>query len=193
MPQAKLPDINAAFVRYRSYYLSSMDSGNYSGATQALYAINALLPQEYKVEISSTKYEQKIIHNLTYQCNHCKEEIISNVIRIFDEVLPFFLSVITGNKKRKAWFCPSCKHVNSLLQTKMFQEELQEPYYLKIVPTKPSRVLGVSGRRKFELDVENWLRNFANELEAQIGLYRAEYEPIGSGIDESITGDENDD
>ena len=55
MPQARLPDINTAFIRYRSEVLVGMKKGDWDSMHGSLNGINGLLPQEYQVKISDAK------------------------------------------------------------------------------------------------------------------------------------------
>ena len=72
MPQARLPDINTAFIRYRSEVLVGMKKGDWDSMHGSLNGINGLLPQEYQVKISDTKYYELVKEDIEYECNKCK-------------------------------------------------------------------------------------------------------------------------
>ena len=72
MPQARLPDINTAFIRYRSEVLVGMKKGDWDSMHGSLNGINGLLPQEYQVKISDAKYYELVKEDIEYECNSCK-------------------------------------------------------------------------------------------------------------------------
>ena len=59
MRSAALPDLNSGYVTYRKYILTALQSQNYDLATGYLYDLNAILPDDYKVEISTIKFNEK--------------------------------------------------------------------------------------------------------------------------------------
>jgi len=75
MPQARLPDINTAYITYRREVLVSLKSKNYTSCIGALYALNGLLPEKYRVTISNLAYAEKTEQDLLVICRHCKQKI----------------------------------------------------------------------------------------------------------------------
>ena len=174
--QAKLPDLNAAFVKYRTHALECIRSKNYNGAAAALNNINALFPDEYRVAINTVKYDQAMQDRITYLCNHCKTETSYSKIRIFTVNHSLVLEVISGEKTQKVWICPECKKDNEMRNTKVFSEKMAEPYYLKIIPRCPVRLSGLKSRFGFDGKFSSWFYKYFCELEYQLGLYRIEYQ-----------------
>lgn len=173
--QAKLPDINSAFVKYRTHALECIASRNYNGATAALNNINALFPDEYRVAISDSEYSQAVRNKVYYQCTNCKKETPPSEVRVMNIYNTFIVETLTGNKTSKIWFCPECNAENNLKSTVIVKEKMKEPYYLKVIPTRPVGLSGLMTRLGFHQKFSVWFYKFLEELECQIGLYRIEY------------------
>ena len=173
--QAKLPDINAAFVKYRTHALECINSRNYNGAAASLYNINALFPDEYRVSISNEMYSKESQNRKYYKCNYCEKEIPYSEVRILSILNTWFNAILSKNKHIRIWICPECKQDNSLKSTKIISEKMARPFYLKVVPICPVRLRGISTRSIFHQNFSNWFYGFLEELEYQLGLYRIEY------------------
>lgn len=173
--QAKLPDINSAFVKYRTYALECIASRNYNGGTAALNNINALFPEEYRVAISDSDYYQAVRNRIYYQCYNCKKETSPLELRVMKLDNTFIVATLTGIKTSEVWICPECNTQNNLKSTYLIKEKKKEPYYLKVVPTCPVGLPGLRTRLGFHQKYSNWFYKFLEELECQIGLYRIEY------------------
>lgn len=175
MPQAKLPDINTAFVKYRTHGLICIDMKNYAGASASLNGINALLPNDYKIEINSAKYNEALKTKISIICNFCNSEINKNDIKIVNLLNPILIQTLTSNEYQKAWFCPQCKKENYLNKTKMVKYTALKPFYLKVIPEPPRKKDGLQTKNTFHHNYVKWFYNFLEELEYQLGLYRIEY------------------
>lgn len=175
MPQAKLPDLNAAFVKYRSFGLQCVEIQNFSGAIGALYGINALLPDEYRIEIDSDKYKSLISERIIVVCSDCESEFNYADIKQKKELLPSFQASILGRDYEKTWFCNKCKKTNIISKTKMIKSSLNKPYYLKVVEEPPDKHDGVENMMNYKKRMKKWFYGFLGELEYQLGLYRKEY------------------
>lgn len=173
--QAKLPDINAAWVKERTYFFTCRDMHNWSGMILALYAMNALLPDEYRITVNTRKYDNLIEAKIGYICNYCKEEIPEASIEIKKCLAPLVVSYIAQSETRTFWPCPKCNKENLISQTRQIKETLEKPYYIKVVPEPPERKRGIQDRRVYPLELQKWSGIFFQELEHQLGLYRAEY------------------
>ena len=66
MPQARLPDINTAFIKYRNEVIAAIKRKDYDNMHGSLNGINGLLPTEYQVIISNTKYEELTRTDIQY-------------------------------------------------------------------------------------------------------------------------------
>src|SRR3990172_3204113 len=90
--QAKLPDLNASIVRWRSQAIEAAKNGDYDMAVNSLAAINALMPageapdgsDGFKVEISTEKYMDIMKERRTIDCAYCKTENILSNVKQFD-------------------------------------------------------------------------------------------------------------
>src|SRR3989304_1653918 len=92
--QAKLPDINNAWVRYRNFGLQCIMERNYVGAIAAINEINALFPDAYRVEVNTPKYIQSTQDELVAKCTKCNEETNIAELHIFDLLLTTVNSII---------------------------------------------------------------------------------------------------
>ena len=173
--QAKLPDINAAWVKERTYFFTCRDMHNWSGMILALYAMNALLPDEYRIMVNTAKFEELTEAEVKYLCNFCKKEIPEPSIEIKKVLAPLLVSYLSESESKIFWSCPECKKENLISQTKLIKETLEKPYYLKVISEPPERKRGIQDRRSYQMDLLKWSGIFFQELEHQLGLYRAEY------------------
>lgn len=173
--QAKLPDINAAFVKYRSYALQCIEIGNFSGAIGGLYNMNALLPDEYRIDIDTNKYLNLISEQRMLVCNECKNEFNFKDIKEKTRLLDSFESALKGQDYEITWKCKKCNNENVKSKTKVIKSSLNKPYYLKVVEEPPEKLDGVEHMMNYKKKIKKWFYNFLGELEYQIGLYRKEY------------------
>lgn len=173
--QAKLPDINAAWVKERTYFFTCRDMHNWSGMILAIYAMNALLPDEYRITVNTRKYKDLSDAKIGYVCNHCKEEIPENMIKIRKAIAPLIISYVSQAQTVIFWSCPKCNKENLISQTRQIKETLEKPYYLKVISEAPERKRGIQDRRSYQTEVLQWSGIFFQELEHQLGMYRADY------------------
>ena len=191
--QSKLPDINAAIVKYRSDVIICRAAKDYSAAISDLKNINALLPDEYQIEINSLKYNALIHTNLSALCNHCETvytskdqegamvadkrstEIDKNRVIIQNKLLSLNSQMLSSLQFIRIWVCPECQKENRIEQTKWIQNTLQYPSYLKVIPNPPIRRDGLNSWRSYQNLIKSWISLFQEELERQIGLYRKDY------------------
>ena len=170
--QSRLPDINTAFVKYRNIVTTHLEMQDYTACFGALYALNGLLPDEYRVKISTTEYNKLTRHDIFVKCNSCQVETDYSKIKVFDLIIPLIETVISGNQHEKVWLCSSCKHKNKLLKTEMRQTVLQEPYYLHVVPSPGKRRDGLNDRSSYHRKIAVWVWTMIDELEERMSMYR---------------------
>lgn len=181
-PQAALPDLNTAFIVYRREAITSLKSKRYDACFGALYAINGLLPKEYRVKISTKLYDEKTNLDTIAVCQHCKEQTNYNEINIHDVLLPVAVGIITGLEYEKVWTCTKCNQVNKLYKTDILEPTIEEPYFVKIVPKPPMRRTGLLDRLSYHKQISRWVWTFLDELEAQMSNYRREYRPMNNDM-----------
>ena len=191
MPQAKLPDINNAWVRYRNYGLQCIHERNYTGAIAAVNEINALFPDEYRVEINTEKYNQSIHDTITVVCEQCKKEINYIDIHLFELILPTIDSIIIDKTTDVVWVCTECNHTNRRETTEMKRHEQKKPHYNKLIPEPPVRIDGIQGRTEYHNSMVKWFYDALEELDHQLGKYREEYTPTDSEEGTDYEGDED--
>jgi hypothetical protein len=185
--EAKLPNINAAFIYWRSTAMKSMNMQDYNGAAGSLNNINALLTIDYKVAVNQSEFNKHQQNKFIYVCGKCKTETLFSDLTITQTRLPFIESVLAGADKVPTWECPKCKKENLQITTHKVTESLSEPNYGKVVGNCPIRGEGIGNRLGFESKFSTWFYKFLEELEYQVGLYRAEYQ---SQHDESMDSDD---
>ena len=172
MPQARLPDVNTAFIMYRREVLQSLNRREYKNCFGSLNAMNSLLPKEYRVQIDTEGFNAKIRTDIIAACSKCKHEHVYEDIKIYDLTLPFMESILTGLKSVKAWTCCKCRYTNKLTYTKMAKTVLQEPYYLTLVPSPPTRKTGVRDRNRYHNEVVDWVWTMIKEVEERLAQFR---------------------
>ena len=196
MPQSRLPDINTAFIRYRSEAINALHSKNWSAMHGALNGINSLLPMEYQVVISSTDYDQLAKTEITYGCNKCSEAIDKSDVQVFELIPDSMQTLLNGRMFNKVWNCIKCHSTNMLNNTAISQTILQNPTFLGVVPDPPQRKNGLMDRMKFNIEIERWGWLVLNEEEFKMAKFRDDNwnkgdEKLG-GIDTSLDDKEGD-
>jgi len=194
MPQAKLPDINNAWVRYRNYGLESIDSKNYSGAVAAIFEIIALFPENYRIEINTEKWNEMEKDTIIFICGGCSKENNRNEIKLYDLILELTVSMVSGLQHETVWKCLGCDYRNRLLNTEVIKSQLKNPHYNKVIRDPPNRKQGVMDRVGYDNLMRRWFFESLAETDHQLGKYRDEYRPIDE--EEELTnlegGEEND-
>lgn len=191
VPQAKLPDINNAWVRYRNYGLECIDSRRYAGAVAAVMEINALFPDLYRVKIDSDKYADLMRENRILVCTACTEETNFQLIQTYDLILNATRAIISGRPSEKVWDCPKCKTTQRMIDTKMYKDQHEKPTYFQVIPEPPKRREGAIDRNSFHNEMVKWFYESLEELDHQLGKYRDEYKPQGDDEESIIEGDED--
>ncbi len=177
MPQAKLPDINNAWVRYRNYGLESIDSKNYSGAVAAIFEIIALFPETYRCEINTEKWNELEKDVIIYVCGNCSKENNHDEVKIFNLLLDVTTQFISGSNQETVWNCLGCDNQNRLLSTKVIKSQLSKPHYNKVIREPPNRKQGIMDRVQYDNLMRKWFFESLAETDHQLGLYRDEYRP----------------
>lgn len=189
--QSLLIDVNTGFIKHRNGVLAGLESEKYDKVIGELYALNALLPEEYRVTIDTEEYNEKIKNNIQASCNFCTSTVQDsegkditkptttdyNKLKIMNILLPEFEAFVCGSKYVKVWQCPKCKKDNRLDNTHFEQIVLKQPYFLRVVPEPPQRNLGLVDRPTYKQKFEQWARTLLAELEAEAGRFRKDYKP----------------
>lgn len=178
MPQAKLPDINAAWSSYRAYGLQCIQYHNYPGMVAAINEMNALLPDEYRVKVDTKEYKELEREDLTVICTACKAETTPNKLVVFSMMIPITINHYGKPVLEEVWSCTKCKATNNLTKTRMIRKIKVKPYYNKIMPDPPIRKDGILDRAHYHNELVAWFFDALEELDHQLGKYRAEYKPL---------------
>ena len=182
--QAKLPDINAALVTHRKAAMLAYDRNDFNKAGISFEAIISLLPEDYKPEINTDKYEQMIKSQKKITCRECKKETEFDNIRSFQMLLSTIDSLISRSKTMNVWQCPNneCKSVQPIEGSEIKTIEYTRPFYTKVIPEPPRRE-GLHDRIGFDGIFKKWYDIAFREIENQIGKYRTDY---ASQSDEAV-------
>ena len=206
--QAKLPDVNAAIVRYRSQALESVKDSDYEMAVSAINFINADLPEDYKVQVSTALYNSIVEDRKIIPCEFCTSKettlkdgkliltghsiptecSLTEIIQ-FDLELDWLEQILSGQKTKRVWNCTKCDKLNDMDVTKIKIKKYQAPFYLKIMPEAPRRKRGIQGRSSYNNEFKKWFDIAMSEIESQISKYRAEYAAQQEKEEVKIIGD----
>lgn len=192
--QAKLPDVNAAIVRYRSKALEAVENKEYEMAVSCINFINADLPEDFKVTVSTDMYNSIVQDIKIIPCEHCtsKETILKDgklvatgkyiptecsmtEITQFDLEVDWLEQILIGKKTKPVWNCTKCGKINDMDISKIRIKKYQAPFYLKIMPEAPRRKRGIQGRSSYDNEFKKWFDIAMSEIESQISKYRTEY------------------
>lgn len=193
--QSLLIDVNTGFIKHRLVVLSSLLSENYAAVIGSLDAMNALLPDKYRVVVDTDEYLSRIRGNMVALCSYCtitkevddgegKTKIVKlpaptdyETIRTYPKLLRSWDAWLYGSKYMEVWRCPKCKQENDIRYTEFEKTILKEPHYLGIIEAPPIKTIGILDRSTYPIKFERWARKFLAELEAAAGRFRAEYKP----------------
>jgi hypothetical protein len=207
-----LPDISHNFGYFKNLAVNSLQRKDFAGARASLFNLNGCLGDEYLVTINTQLYEQALKDQSTYQCNHCtttqekivnegdenehtKEiqvptEIPTREVKVFPVSLNNVQQFLAQSKTKLIWTCPKCDQDNNMKDTQKILAEREKPYFLKVVPDSPYRVMGLD--RQFPDKLEKWFWNFFEEINWQEVLYRKEYVSQHDGDDMEAYKDKGD-
>ncbi len=172
MPQARLPDINTAFVMYRREAITNYKSKNYSLCIGSIYALNALLPDKYRVKISDIEYEKKTQKKLLLPCPKCLEQFDFNEIPKVKIIVPTIEQFLTTNETTEIWKCPKCDVTNPFDRNELIKQIPQEPFFIHVVPHPPTQKDGLISRNRFFRKFSVWYWMILNELEERMAQFR---------------------
>ena len=206
--QAKLPDVNAAIVRYRSKALEAVETKDYDMAVSCINFINADLPEEFKVQVSTELYSSIVEDRKIIPCEHCtsKETILKDgkltttgkyiptecsmtEITQYDLEMDWLESILSGQKTKRVWNCTKCGKSNDMDVSKIKIKKYKAPFYLKIMPDAPRRKRGIQGRSSYDNEFKKWFDIAMSEIESQISKYRTEYAAQQAMEEIKIIGD----
>ena len=161
------------------------------GSATSLMAINAILPEDYRVEVNTSKYNRAISDSVTIKCLACDVEQSYDGVHTFELYLPADQQIITQKKYAPAWRCGSCSKVTLWSVTKTIVKQFEKPFYVKVIPAAPGQT-GMISRIGYQEKVKRWFSIALEEVEHQIGLYRADYQSQQEDVDLSINDEDED-
>lgn len=170
--QSRLPDINTAFNTHRKRAIISLENHNHTECLGALYALNALLPQEYRVIISELKYAEVVRQDQTISCLKCGHKTDYSKVRIANVITTPLQRMLSNQKSVRIWFCLQCKYENILTDTTIEKTILSQPYYLGVIQPPPQRRDGIIDRINYDRLFQRWAWTMLDELEEKMAQYR---------------------
>jgi len=187
-------------VKRRNGVEEGLASKNWDKVFGNLFAWNALLPRmrteegilKYRIRMSDIEYTKLTTIVSEAQCNKCEACTDYNKIKIFDLLVPLVEGILSGNLTSKIWICPKCDNENKIIETDIIESQLQQPYYLGVVPFAPQRKEGLQDRHQYARKVTAWAWNFIAELEEKSTQFREDYKENKNEFEEweSIDGGE---
>lgn len=176
--QAKLPDVNAVLVYYRTQSQKLMSQSNWLGASGALNSQNAVLPEDYRVVVDSRAYHEAVQTGTFYKCLRCSVEVpIQKIefVKLFNNAIE---KMFYKEDYSEHWRCviDGCNSINRKSKSEKITTRRQEPFYLACVWEPPIKESGLATRFGFKQRFQVWFYRYQKELEHQIGKYRTEYQ-----------------
>lgn len=170
MPSAKLPDVNNAIVFHRASMIRALQDNDFPKTLMSWKSINALLPEDFRVKVSSEDYAQAVATKTFWQCSKCSSEISIDKIHVTEMEQSKLYRSIFSEKKNLMWQCPKCKAMNAKEQTTEFNEKPPEPAFFGIVPHPPKR--NILQEVRWEREIQKWAIIAVPEIEAKVSEYR---------------------
>ena len=173
--EAKLPDVNAGIVTHRKAVMNGYDQGDFIKCAVSFDAIMALLPEDYKPNINTEQYYEKIKGRKILTCDGCDTQHTREIVEPFEMLLSNQDRCIMGVDQCLVWICPSCSNTRPLIGSAFRNEQYQQPFYTGTMPDMPRRK-GMHDRIGYSRKFKDWYQIAFREIEYKIGLYRAEYQ-----------------
>lgn len=205
MPQSRLPDINNAFVSYRNDFKTAISKDNFASAMGSLQVLNALLPIEYRVRISTEEYSRLSKTKKYKKCTCCNEESEDEITPVQEILTNSITDFVLARKSERLWNCPKCNEWNKIINTPRINQVLDSTMVFGVVPEPPVRENGVasinpmkdesghflSNEKRYNFLMKDWLWRFDREVEERIAQYRddnwqKEQAMDGSEVDTSM-------
>ena len=176
MPTSRLIDINTAAITYRTKCLMALDKRLYRNCIGAILSLNAELPEDdgdkkYRIVIDTEEYNQRIRQNYQIVCS-CGKEYEYGSVQFFDIAIPKIKQTLFGKTSRTVWICSKCKKENDLSASKIIENSLQKPFYLRVVPEPPENNHGLLSQLNFHNDMVDWVWTCLNSLEDGFTRFR---------------------
>ncbi len=172
MPQARLPDINTQYIKFTNEAVNSWKSKSYESCLGSLFALNGMLPADYRVTISDQDYLDKTKEVLIVVCTDCKKETDRDEVAVRHLMLPHLDSILAGQKYDDFWFCPKCNIRNKLSKTEMILNKRVDPAFNQVMPKPPTRHDGLLDRAKYHSKFTLWFWTCMGEIIAQMAKFR---------------------
>lgn len=182
--ESRLPDINTEFITYRNEARQSLKSKNYDSMLGAAYAINAMLPEDYRVTISTSEYNKVSSEIVMAICQYCDQRTNYDELQVFKRLLSPFEAMLSKQDYERLWKCEHCGATNELAKTNLKKQVRKKPFFLKVVPDPPERKDGITDGRSYHRKMSKWFWQFMDELAYQESKFREDYQPKGQEFED---------
>lgn len=157
---------------YRREAITNFKTRNYSLCIGSIYALNALLPDKYRVRISNAEYEKKTKQTIILPCPKCLENIDYNDIIKVKVLVPTIEQFVTHTEQEEIWRCPKCEGVSPFIQGQLVKQIPVEPFFIQVVPQPPQQKDGLISRSRYYQKFAVWFWMIVTELEERMAQFR---------------------
>ena len=140
--------------------------------------MNALLPDEYRLEINTEKYNALTHNTKTIICQECGIEFDFIDVEVVQALNSFMDFTISGRRYDKVWYCPTCSYKNKISSSQMIVTERENPFFYKVIPNPPKIRQHIVQIDLHEAMTEWWF-NAKSEIDHQLAKLRTEYSQDG--------------
>jgi hypothetical protein len=170
--------LNGYWKQYHIEGRAALNNQEYYDCISAVHCMNALLPDEYRLEINSEKHKELTHNAKTIICQECGIEFDFTDIESIETLNSFIDYTISGNRHTKAWYCPTCNYKNKISSSQMVVTEKENPFFYKVIPEPPKIKPHIVQIALHEKMVEWWF-NAKAEIDHQLAKLRTEYAAEG--------------
>ena len=195
MPQARLPDVNTSFIKWRNKMATALEAGKYTASIGSVNAFNACLPKEYQVKVSNELYAQELEKaGLSVHCKKCDQDVKYKLVKRIKVLCDDLERMITGSSYKQVWVCPLCGTDHLVSNSEFIEDKLPNPYYIGVVPDPPQRKDGILDRHSYHKKIETWIWTIIGELENRAAQFRDDswQKAMNAGYDILAGGEEDD-
>ena len=175
MPQAKLPDLNKYWQKYHDEGKSCLENFDFEGCVTSVYCMIALMPDDYRLDVSTKKYNDIRKNTDFVDCYECKETTLWNDLRIIDVQLTLIDSIVKHSSTQKVWFCRNCNYENVLDNTLLTKNTLKVLTFSEVIPEPPEIPPFLYHRSPSVRQMSDWWNLSKIQIDRQLARIRQEY------------------
>lgn len=187
--ESKLPDLNNYWKKYHDKGDGCLNQKDYAGVINSFECMNALMPLDYRINVSDFLFKEATKETRMLTCLNCKVLQDDEITPYYDISVPLMDLILSGSKMKKVWTCNSCGENNDVSKSKLLIDARKDPDYFQIIPTHPKLVHGLAGRTKLHEEMTIWWHRAKVEIDHHLAKLRRDYKP--SDEDEGEDGGED--